>query len=306
VSTTNTLSTIFNKKFCFNDKVGGLDHVFDKIFGDVLISRIYPQNFVIRTGITRSRRVIIHRPSGTGKTLIARTLCDILKVEPKIVSGPEIYSFMVGESEAKIRALFDDAHEDQQRFGHASRLHVVIFDEIDIICKKRSVSNVSARDNVQESVTTQLLTEIDGMNYLDNILIIGTTNRIDAIDPALFRPGRLEILIDVPLPDEKARLSIFEIHTKMLLKNGLLHHDVNINRIIRGTDGLTGAHIEQIVRRAVNGAMRRDIMTRGTLDISEEEADQLCVCNKDFLRALFDIRSDVEKANRLNISDVFK
>ena len=83
----------------------------------------------------------------------------------------------------------------------------------------------------------------------------------------------------------------------MLLKNGLLYHDVDINRIIRGTDGLTGAHIEQIVRQSVNGAMRRGVMTRGTLNIPEKEADRLRVCNQDFLRALFDIQAAGEKAN---------
>ncbi|CAM4852330.1 unnamed protein product, partial [Rotaria magnacalcarata] len=131
-----------------------------------------------------TRGILLHGSPGTGKSLIARTVCDILKVNPKIIRGPEIFSFMLGQSEQYIRDLFEEARQDQQNFGSNSALHIIVFDEIDAVCKNRAQSN-SLRDNVHDNVTAQLLVEIDGMIYLDNIFLIGTTNILESIDPAL-------------------------------------------------------------------------------------------------------------------------
>ena len=147
---------------------------------------------------------------------------------------------------------------------------------------------------VQDSITTQILTEIDGMKYLDNILIIGTTNVIDAIDPALYRPGRLDTLIKVGLPNAKGKSDIFNIYTKTLLKNSLMSDDVNIENLIHQTYGMTGAHIEQLVRRAVHSAMKRDLQIRGTLNFSDEDAEKLQVENIDFTVALSQIQTQIE------------
>ena len=111
------------------------------------------------------------------------------------------------------------------------------------------------RDTVYDNVTAQLLAEIDGMISLDNILLIGTTNILEAIDPALLRPGRMEKVIKIELTDVAARSAIFDIHTKALIRNAALNEDVDINYIIRRTEGMTGAHVEQIVRLAAQAAM---------------------------------------------------
>ena len=135
-------------------------------------------------------------------------------------------------------------------------------------------------------MTTQLLTEIDGITPLDSILIIGTTNMVTTIEPALLRPGRIDSVIEVLLPDANARVHIFDIYTKELLQNGLMESDVDIDKIIHATRGLTGAHIERLVRLAITNAMRRDVLLRGRLDINEEESENLRVCNIDFTNAI--------------------
>ena len=281
----HTMSSLLNENFNFKIKVGGADDVFEQL-GDLLLPHLYPRSFVSQTGMLKPRGVLLSGAPGTGKTLIARTICEMLNVQPKIVRGPEIFSRFLGESEEKIRALFADAHRDQETMGDRSKTHVIIFDELDSICKRRTHCDESTRDSVQDNVTTQLLAEIDGLTPLNNILIIGTTNMLTTIEPALLRPGRIESVIEVHLPDEDARIRIFDIYTKELLQNGLMEPDIDITAIIRATHGLTGAHIERVVRLAITNAMPRDVLSRGRLNISPEESEDLRVCNIDFKNAL--------------------
>ena len=144
---------------------------------------------------------------------------------------------------------------------------------------------------MQENVTTQLLAEIDGLEPIDNILIIGTKNMLSTVESALLRPGRIDMIIEVPLPDANSRIHILDTYTKALLRNGLLESDVDVESIIHATSGRTGAHIEKIVRLAIINAMRRDILSRGRLDISEEESECLRVCNAGFKDALLKLLS---------------
>ena len=177
------------------------------------------------------------------------------------------------------------------KFGDRSKLHVIIFEELDSICKRRTYFDQSIRNSAQDSVTTQLLTEMVGLTPIDNILMIGPTNMLEAIEPALLRPGRIELVIEVSLPDEDARICIFDIYTKNLLQNRLIESDVDIDTIIRATHGLTGTHVERIVRWAISNAMRRDVLSRGRLNITEEESEHLRVCNIDFKTALYKVLS---------------
>merc|ERR1711924_260899 len=138
--------------------------------------------------------MLLYGPPGTGKTLIARQLAKFLKAaEPKIVNGPEVLNKYVGASEENIRKLFEDAEKEQKQMGENSQLHIIIFDEIDAICKQRGSSKDST--GVADTIVNQLLTKIDGVDALNNILLIGMTNRLDMIDEALLRPGRLEVQI---------------------------------------------------------------------------------------------------------------
>ncbi|CAF3799473.1 unnamed protein product [Rotaria sp. Silwood1] len=280
------LSDILKTKFKFQSKVGGFDHIFERIFGDVLLTCIYLASFVTKTSLTKRKDTILHGPPGTGKTLIARTICELLNIEPTIVNGPEIFNHMLGESEHKIRNLFEDARRDQKLYGSDSTLHIIVFDEIDAICKRRTDHSDGIRSHVEDNVTLQLLTEIDRIFHLDNIFFIGTTNNINSIDPALLQSGRIDTTVEVGLPDSEGRLQIFDIYTKPLLHNGILEADVGIDYIIHNSEGFTGAQIEHVVRLAIHNAMRRDIVDKGRIDITSEEADQLQVCNQDFILAL--------------------
>ena len=136
----------------------------------MLLSRIYPESFVSKTCLTKPKDIILYGSPGTAKTLIARTICDILNIQPKIVSGSKVFNHMLGESEHTTRDLFVDAHRDQRLYGFDSTLHIIVFDEIDTVCKRRSNHADGIRNNVEDSVTTQLLKEIDGMFRLDNII----------------------------------------------------------------------------------------------------------------------------------------
>jgi vesicle-fusing ATPase len=146
--------------------------------------------------------ILLYGPPGTGKTLIARSLASSLNVNEKnfqIVNGPEVFNKFVGQSEENIRKLFLNAREDEKKFGRESPLHIIVFDEIDAICKERG--HYSSGTNVEDQVVNQLLSNMDGVESLNNIIIIGMTNRKDLIDPAILRPGRLEVHIEIGLPN---------------------------------------------------------------------------------------------------------
>jgi vesicle-fusing ATPase len=210
--------TIFLNDFDFVKLgIGGLDAEFNRIFRRAFASRVWPAAIIQQMGISHVRGMLLHGPPGCGKTLIARQIGKALNSrEPKIVNGPEILNKYVGGSEEKIRELFADAEKEQAEMGDASMLHIVIMDEMDAICKQRGT--VKDGTGVSDSVVNQLLSKIDGVDSLNNILLIGMTNRKDMIDDALLRPGRLEVHVEIGLPDEKGRLQILDIHTRNMRK----------------------------------------------------------------------------------------
>lgn len=143
---------------------------------------------------------------------MARQIGKMLNsVEPLIVNGPEILNKFVGQSEENVRKLFAPAEAEYKQRGDESALHIIIFDELDAICKQRGSKNDGT--GVGDSIVNQLLSKMDGVDQLNNILIIGMTNRMDMIDEALLRPGRLEVHIEISLPDESGRLQILNVHT---------------------------------------------------------------------------------------------
>ena len=174
--------TIFKQDFSFADMgIGGLDKEFSDIFRRAFASRIFPQSVVKKLGVNHVKGMLLYGPPGTGKTLIARQIGKMLNgKEPKIVNGPEVLSKFVGQSEENIRNLFADADAEYAERGDDSELHIIIFDEIDSVCKARG----SSRDGtgVGDTVVNQLLSKIDGVNSLNNILVIGMTNRKDMMD----------------------------------------------------------------------------------------------------------------------------
>jgi vesicle-fusing ATPase len=176
--------------------------------------------------------MLLYGPPGCGKTLIARQIGKALNArEPKVINGPEILNKYVGQSEENIRLLFKEAEEEQEAAGDASELHIIIFDEIDAICKSRG----SSRDGtgVHDSVVNQLLSKIEGVKPLNNILLIGMTNRRYMLEDALLRPGRLEVHVEIGLPDEAGRVQILNIHTNKMRKHGFLGEDVDVRACVR-------------------------------------------------------------------------
>mmetsp|Transcript_52434 Transcript_52434/g.102613 ORF Transcript_52434/g.102613 Transcript_52434/m.102613 type:complete len:564 (-) Transcript_52434:102-1793(-) len=252
--------TIFRPDFDFSALgIGGLDKEFADIFRRAFASRIFP-SVVQELGINHVRGMLLFGPPGTGKTLIARQIGKMLKArEPKIVNGPEVLNKYVGQAEENIRNLFKEAEDEQKKSGANSALHIIIFDEMDAICKQRG-SGVHA--GTGDSIVNQLLSKIDGVEALNNILLIGMTNRMDLIDEALLRPGRLEVHVEVGLPDEEGRVQILNIHTRKMRDSGRMDEDVSIPTLAARTKNFSGAEIEGLVRSAASHAFNKGVNVR--------------------------------------------
>ena len=273
--------------FDFNEMgIGGLDKEISNIFRRAFTSRLFPSSYIEKMGIKHVKGILLYGPPGTGKTLIARTLAQALNVaEFKVVNGPELFDKFVGETEKKIRDLFANAEKDQKENGDDAGLHVIVFDEIDSICKARGT--VSSGTGVNDQAVNQLLTKIDGVDSLNDISVIGMTNRKDLIDEAILRPGRLELHIEVTLPDEPGRLQIFNIHTKKMRENKILADDVDLAHLAKITKNYTGADIESMVKLACSNALSQGInFTKAKIDIQKDRK----VTMKNFLDAFGEIQ----------------
>lgn len=263
IVTENGNQDVFKKNFSLlSMEVGGLQKELNEIFRRVFATRRFPSHYLSQFGINHVRGILLHGPPGTGKTLIAREIAKGLRSKNiKIINGPEVLNKFVGESEKMIRELFEDAKKDQNLYGEKSSLHIIIFDEIDAICKRRGTTMFDA--GVNDSVVNQLLSMIDGVDALNNVIIIGMTNRLDMVDEAIMRPGRLEIQIEINLPNKQGREEIFAIHTSKLKKNNRLAQDVDLKILAEKTINFTGAEIEGVVKNACSYAFK------GTYEITD-------------------------------------
>ncbi|KAI8557795.1 hypothetical protein RHMOL_Rhmol04G0037900 [Rhododendron molle] len=267
--------------------IGGLSAEFADIFRRAFASRVFPPHVTNKLGIKHVKGMLLYGPPGTGKTLMARQIGKILNgKEPKVVNGPEVLSKFVGETEKNVRDLFADAEQDQRTQGDQSDLHVIIFDEIDAICKSRG----STRDGtgVHDSIVNQLLTKIDGVESLNNVLLIGMTNRKDLLDEALLRPGRLEVQVEISLPDENGRVQILQIHTNKMKENSFLAPDVNLQELAARTKNYSGAELEGVAKSAVSFALNRQLSMDDLTKPVDEES--IKVTMEDFLNAINEVR----------------
>jgi len=271
--------------------IGGLNKEFNIILRRAFMSRMFDSQTIEKLGIQHVKGILLYGPPGCGKTLIARQIGKMISgVEPKIVEGPSILNKYVGESEKNIRDLFADAEEDQKK-GNLGKLHVIIMDELDAICKKRG--SKSDNTGVGDTIVNQLLSKIDGVNSLNNVLLIGMTNRKDMIDEALLRPGRFEIQIEIGLPDDEGRQQILNIHTKKLRENKKL--DFEISELVKRTKNYTGAEIESLVRSAVSFGMADNIDPKTNKVINQDFKIKKEYFNKalDEIKPMFGIEQDL-------------
>lgn len=227
------------------DDIGGLDEIKNELKETVEYPVLHPDQYH-KFGLAPSKGVLFYGPPGTGKTLLAKAVATEVSANFISVKGPELLSMWYGESESNIRDIFDKAR--------AAAPTVVFLDELDSIAKARGGSHGDA-GGASDRVVNQLLTEMDGMNAKKNVFVIGATNRPDQIDPALLRPGRLDQLIYVPLPDEVARLSILEAQ----LRNTPLEPGLDLKEIAKITNGFSGADLSYIVQRSAKFAIKDSI-----------------------------------------------
>ena len=272
-----------------NMGIGGLDTEFSTIFRRAFASRIFPPGLVEKLGIQHVKGILLFGPPGTGKTLIARQIGKMLNArEPKVINGPEVLNKYVGQSEENIRKLFADAEKEYKEKGDESGLHIIIFDELDAVCKQRG-SGAGGGTGVGDSVVNQLLSKLDGVDQLNNILLIGMTNRMDLIDDALLRPGRLEVHMEISLPDEHGRSQILKIHTQKMRENNVMDRDVDLAELAHLTKNFSGAEINGLVKSATSFAFNRHVKV-GTMAGISDDIDEMKVNRQDFHNALDEVK----------------
>jgi transitional endoplasmic reticulum ATPase len=244
------------------EDIGGLADVKAELVEAVEWPLRYPDVFE-KLQTKPPRGILLFGPPGTGKTLLAKAVANKSEVNFISVKGPELLSKWVGESEKGVREIFRKARQ--------AAPSIIFFDEIDALLPKRGMYMGSS--HVTESVVSQILTELDGMEELSNVTVLGATNRPDMLDDALMRPGRLDRIIYVSPPDAEGRKAIFEVYLKNT--QALLTGDISIDELVQRTEGYVGADIEALVRDAKLGAMRDFIAAMA--EKSEEEREKALV-----------------------------
>jgi len=225
------------------EDIGDLEQVKQELKEAVEWPLKYPDVFK-RLGIRPPRGILLYGPPGTGKTLLAKAVATESEANFISVKGPEVLSKWVGESEKAIREIFRKARETAPC--------IIFFDELDAIAPRRGMHTDAG---VTDRIVNQILTEMDGIQILKGVVVIGATNRPDILDPALLRPGRFDRVIYVPPPDVEGRYQIFQIHTREMP----LDDDVDLRRLAEMTEGYTGADIEAVCREAALTAAREDL-----------------------------------------------
>ncbi|XP_054254315.1 transitional endoplasmic reticulum ATPase isoform X2 [Indicator indicator] len=227
------------------EDIGGLEDVKRELQELVQYPVEHPDKF-LKFGMTPSKGVLFYGPPGCGKTLLAKAIANECQANFISIKGPELLTMWFGESEANVREIFDKARQ--------AAPCVLFFDELDSIAKARG-GNIGDGGGAADRVINQILTEMDGMSTKKNVFIIGATNRPDIIDPAILRPGRLDQLIYIPLPDEKSRVAILKAN----LRKSPVAKDVDLDFLAKMTNGFSGADLTEICQRACKLAIRESI-----------------------------------------------
>ena len=257
------------------DDVGGLDELKDELKEAVEWPIKYKDAYDY-VDVESPKGILLHGPPGTGKTLIAKALAKMTESNFISIKGPELLSKWVGESEKGVREIFRKARQ--------AAPCIIFLDEVDALVPRRGSGGSDS--HVTENVVSQILTEIDGLEELNNVLIIGATNRLDIVDEALLRPGRFDRIIKVPNPDEKGRQHIFEIHTK----KKPLASDVKIPEIVKITDDFSGAEIAAVANRAAIAALKRYV------SVKSKNVKEIKITQQDLIDAVDKVRPRKKEA----------
>jgi transitional endoplasmic reticulum ATPase len=252
------------------EDVGGLQEVKEEL-QEAIEWPLKHEDLFTQADVQPPKGILLYGPPGTGKTMIAKAVATTSEANFISIKGPELISKWVGESEKGVREVFRKARQ--------AAPCVVFFDELDAIAPRRGGSEGDS--HVTERVISQVLTEMDGLEDLKGVVVIGATNRPDIIDEALLRPGRFDRILEVPIPDKQARKQIFQIQTR---KKPLDASSVNIDRLVEVTEGMTGADIAAIVNAAAMTAIKEHIENKG-------KSDKLMISMKHFEAALNKIKA---------------
>ncbi len=280
------------------DQIGGLENVKLELQEAVEWPMKYPL-FYSKLGYRTPRGILLHGPSGTGKTLLAKAVATESEANFISIKGPELLSKWIGESERGIREVF-------RRARQASPC-VIFFDEIDSIAPTRGMGETA----VTEKVVSQLLTELDGIETLHGVVVIAATNRADMIDRALLRPGRFDKMVLVPIPDKAGRLKILEINSKDIpmereigTQNGINPDYVDLDKIAEATDGFSGADVASIANTAVSLVIHEFIEKYPDPKEAEKQVDHAKVTIKHFEDAIrkVKIQKDLKIGEKVSIS----
>ena len=266
-------------------QVGGLEDVKQELREAVEWPLKFPEMFE-RLLTKPPKGILLFGPPGTGKTLLAKAVANESECNFIAVKGPELLSKWVGESEKGVREIFRKARQASPS--------IIFFDEIDALVPKRGSSLGSS--HVTESVVSQILTELDGMEELKNVTVLAASNRPDMLDDALLRPGRLERHIYVPVPDEESRRKIFEVYLGGETST-ILAKDIDAEQLVGETEGYVGADIEALVREAKMAAMRDFVVAMGTKSEPErkEAIKNVMITRAHFDAALAKVRGSLDR-----------